>query len=154
EASSTTANGAPGFIVCCAPRETTGPSSCWARRGTPAASGSPPSWPWPNWTRTAGCAATWWGARRRSHSANSARRPSQSAVPESKGWVRRMDFALDEKTVAMRERLLAFMEKFVYPAEGTFRDQAARAHEGSAASRWDTPPVIEELKAEARAEGL
>jgi acyl-CoA dehydrogenase len=65
-----------------------------------------------------------------------------------------MDFALDEKTVEMRERLLAFMEKFVYPAEGTFRDQAARAHEESAASRWDTPPVIEELKAEARAEGL
>jgi acyl-CoA dehydrogenase len=54
----------------------------------------------------------------------------------------------------MRERLLAFMEKFVYPAEGTFRDQAARAHDGSAASRWDTPPVIEELKAEARAQGL
>jgi acyl-CoA dehydrogenase len=65
-----------------------------------------------------------------------------------------MDFALDEKTVEMRERLLAFMEKFVYPAEGTFRDQAARAPEESAASRWDTPPVIEELKAEARAEGL
>ena len=65
-----------------------------------------------------------------------------------------MDFALDEKTVEMRERLQAFMEKFVYPAEGTFRDQAARAREGSAASRWDTPPVIEELKAEARAQGL
>ena len=65
-----------------------------------------------------------------------------------------MDFALDEKTVEMRERLLAFMEKLVYPAEGTFRDQAARAREESAASRWDTPPVIEELKAEARAEGL
>ena len=65
-----------------------------------------------------------------------------------------MDFALDEKTVEMRERLLAFMDKFVYPAEGTFRDQAARAHERSGPSRWDTPPVIEELKAEARAQGL
>jgi len=65
-----------------------------------------------------------------------------------------MDFALDEKTVDMRERLLAFMETFVYPAEGTFRDQAARAHERSGPSRWDTPPVIEELKAEARARGL
>src|SRR6266853_5574536 len=60
-----------------------------------------------------------------------------------------MDFALDEKTVEMRERLLAFMQDFVYPAEGTFRDQAERAE-----SRWDTPPVIEELKAEARAQGL
>jgi acyl-CoA dehydrogenase len=60
-----------------------------------------------------------------------------------------MDFALDEKTVEMRERLLAFMQDFVYPAEGTFRDQA-----DSAQNRWDTPPVIEELKAEARAQGL
>src|SRR5271165_2696996 len=60
-----------------------------------------------------------------------------------------MDFALDEKTVEMRERLLAFMEEFVYPAEGTFREQA-----DSAQNRWDTPPVIGELKAEARAQGL
>ena len=60
-----------------------------------------------------------------------------------------MDFAPDEKTVEMRERLLAFMQDFVYPAEGTFHDQA-----DSAPNRWDTPPVIEELKAEARAQGL
>ena len=60
-----------------------------------------------------------------------------------------MDFAPDEKTVEMRERLLAFMQDFVYPAEGTFHDQA-----DSAPNRWDTPPVIEELKAEARARGL
>jgi len=60
-----------------------------------------------------------------------------------------MDFAPDEKTVEMRERLLALMQDFVYPAEGTFHDQA-----DSAPNRWDTPPVIEELKAEARARGL
>jgi len=60
-----------------------------------------------------------------------------------------MDFAPDEKTVEMRERLLAFMQDFVYPAEGTFHDQA-----DSAPNRWDTPPVIDELKAEARARGL
>jgi acyl-CoA dehydrogenase len=65
-----------------------------------------------------------------------------------------MDFALDEKTVEMRERLLAFMDKFVYPAEGTFRDQAHAQAALSAPNRWDTPPVIEELKAEARAQGL
>jgi acyl-CoA dehydrogenase len=41
------------------------------------------------------------------------------------------------------------MEEFVYPAEGTFREQAERA-----ANRWDTPPVMEELKAVARAQGL
>jgi len=60
-----------------------------------------------------------------------------------------MDFAPDEKTVEMRERLLAFMQDFVYPAEGTFHDQA-----DTAPNRWDTPPVIEELKAEARGQGL
>jgi acyl-CoA dehydrogenase len=60
-----------------------------------------------------------------------------------------MDFAPDSKTVEMRERLLAFMEDFVYPAEATFREQAE-----SASSRWDPPPVMEELKAEARARGL
>jgi acyl-CoA dehydrogenase len=60
-----------------------------------------------------------------------------------------MDFALDEKTVELRERLMAFMDEFVYPAEGTFREQAE-----SAQNRWDTPPVLSELKAEARARGL
>jgi acyl-CoA dehydrogenase len=60
-----------------------------------------------------------------------------------------MDFALDEKTVEMRERLLAFMKEFVYPAEGTFREQA-----DSAPNRWETPPVMEELKDEARVQGL
>jgi acyl-CoA dehydrogenase len=60
-----------------------------------------------------------------------------------------MDFALDAKTVEMRDRLLEFMDKFVYPAEPTFDEQVA-----GAPSRWDTPPVMEELKAEARARGL
>jgi acyl-CoA dehydrogenase len=60
-----------------------------------------------------------------------------------------MDFAFDDKTTELRDRLLEFMDKFVYPAEQTFREQAA-----AAASRWDTPPVMEELKAEARSRGL
>jgi acyl-CoA dehydrogenase len=60
-----------------------------------------------------------------------------------------MDFALDQKTIELRERLLAFMEDFVYPAEATFRDQV-----DSAGNRWGTPPVVEELKAGARAQRL
>jgi acyl-CoA dehydrogenase len=60
-----------------------------------------------------------------------------------------MDFAFDDKTTELRDRLLEFMEKFVYPAEQAYHDQAA-----AAANRWDTPPVMEELKAEARAQGL
>jgi acyl-CoA dehydrogenase len=60
-----------------------------------------------------------------------------------------MDFAFDETTTLLRERLLAFMDECVYPAEETFREQVGRAE-----NRWDTPPVIEELKVEARERGL
>ena len=60
-----------------------------------------------------------------------------------------MDFGFDETTTELRERLLAFMEEFVYPAEPTFRRQVEAAE-----NPWGTPPVIEELKAEARARGL
>ena len=60
-----------------------------------------------------------------------------------------MEFAFDQTTLDLRERLVAFMEEFVYPAEDRFREQVQ-----SAADRWDTPPVIEELKAAARARGL
>jgi acyl-CoA dehydrogenase len=60
-----------------------------------------------------------------------------------------MDFAFDSTTVELRERLLAFMDEVVHPAEARFRDEVAQA-----ADPWDTPPVIEELKAEARSRGL
>jgi acyl-CoA dehydrogenase len=60
-----------------------------------------------------------------------------------------MDFSLDQATVDWRERVLAFMDEFVYPAEPVFRDQVEAAE-----NRWDTPPIIEELKAEARSRGL
>ena len=60
-----------------------------------------------------------------------------------------MDFAFDETTLELERRLLAFMDECVYPAEPRFRDEAA-----SAANPWGTPPVLEELKAEARRRGL
>jgi acyl-CoA dehydrogenase len=60
-----------------------------------------------------------------------------------------MDFSLDQTTLELRERLVAFMDEFVYPAEPVFREQVE-----TAANNWDTPPIIEELKAEARARGL
>lgn len=44
-------------------------------------------------------------------------------------------------------QLQAFMEQQVLPAEGLFRTQVA-------SNRWVTPPILEELKARARAEGL
>ncbi|TBO58847.1 acyl-CoA dehydrogenase [Streptomyces kasugaensis] len=60
-----------------------------------------------------------------------------------------MDFAFDARTEELREQLLAFMATHVLPAERTADEQRA-----ALASPWDTPPVVEELKAEARRQGL
>jgi acyl-CoA dehydrogenase len=60
-----------------------------------------------------------------------------------------MDFAFDPTTQELRERLLAFMDEAVYPAEPRFREEVE-----TAADPWGTPPVIEELKARAREQGL
>ncbi|MFF8386777.1 acyl-CoA dehydrogenase family protein [Streptomyces kanasensis] len=60
-----------------------------------------------------------------------------------------MDFAMDARTEELRERLLAFMTEHVYPAEPVAEEQRA-----ALASPWDTPPVVAELKAEARRRGL
>ncbi|WP_236245438.1 acyl-CoA dehydrogenase family protein [Streptomyces sp. CC210A] len=60
-----------------------------------------------------------------------------------------MDFAFDARTEELRARLLAFLDGHVYPAEPVAEEQRA-----ALASPWDTPPVVEELKAEARRQGL
>jgi acyl-CoA dehydrogenase len=60
-----------------------------------------------------------------------------------------MDFAFDARTEELRARLLAFMDEYVYPAEAVAEEQRA-----ALASPWDTPAVVEELKAEARRQGL
>ena len=60
-----------------------------------------------------------------------------------------MDFGYDQTTVELQQQLLAFMDECVYPAEPTFRAQASALED-----RWGTPPVLEELKQEARRRGL
>ncbi|MET8571429.1 acyl-CoA dehydrogenase family protein [Streptomyces sp. NPDC004783] len=60
-----------------------------------------------------------------------------------------MDFAFDARTEELRARLLAFMDEYVYPAERVAHEQRARLH-----SPWETPQVVEDLKAEARRQGL
>ncbi len=63
-----------------------------------------------------------------------------------------MDFAYDARTEELREQLLSFMDSHIYPAEKVF---AAQLAEMAAAGReWERPPVIDELKAEARSRGL
>ncbi|MGW6742085.1 acyl-CoA dehydrogenase family protein [Streptomyces sp. NPDC055025] len=60
-----------------------------------------------------------------------------------------MDFAFDARTEELRARLLAFMDAYVLPAEEVAHEQRSRL-----ADPWGTPPVVEELKAEARRQGL
>ncbi len=61
-----------------------------------------------------------------------------------------MDFAFSERTEEWRERLQAFMDDHVTPAEPVYESQMAEVgHDPSF-----TPPVIEDLKAEARRRGL
>jgi acyl-CoA dehydrogenase len=60
-----------------------------------------------------------------------------------------MDFAFDARTEELRGQLLEFLDEHVYPAEPVFAEQVA-----AATDPWDTPPVVEDLKAAARARGL
>ena len=60
-----------------------------------------------------------------------------------------MEFELTDRCNDLRERLLAFMDEHVYPAETTFHDQLQ-----SAGDPHFHPPVMEELKAIARDRGL
>ena len=60
-----------------------------------------------------------------------------------------MDFGFDDTTTDLRRRLEEFYEAYILPAEPVFAEQIE-----SQDSPWDTPPIMEELKAKARAEGL
>jgi acyl-CoA dehydrogenase len=63
-----------------------------------------------------------------------------------------MDFAYDDRTQDLRERLSAFMDEQVYPAEPVFREQEEAAE--AAGRIWERLPVTAELKTEARRRGL
>ena len=63
-----------------------------------------------------------------------------------------MDFGYDTRTEELRDKLLAFMESHVYPAEPTFAQQVSEAE--ASGDIWQRPAVIDELKAEARRQGL
>ena len=61
-----------------------------------------------------------------------------------------MDFAFDARTEELRGQLLEFMDSHIYPAEPVFAEQMDEGPD-----RWSAhPPVMEELKAEARKRGL
>jgi acyl-CoA dehydrogenase len=60
-----------------------------------------------------------------------------------------MDFAFSDSCQELRERLLAFMDEHVYPAEAVYHEQLVES--GDPHSH---PPVMEELKERARELGL
>jgi len=59
-----------------------------------------------------------------------------------------MDFNFSKRCEEYRAKLLAFMDEHVYPNEKVYHEQL------EAGDRWENPPVMEELKAKAREQGL
>ena len=57
--------------------------------------------------------------------------------------------ALSKQAEDLHSRLLAFMDAHVYPAEAVYKQQHDESDD-----RWAWPPIMEELKAKAKAEGL
>lgn len=62
-----------------------------------------------------------------------------------------MFFEFDETTRDLITRVETFMDEHVYPAEAVAHEQMQAA---LAEDRWDPPAVLEDLKAEAREQGL
>jgi acyl-CoA dehydrogenase len=60
-----------------------------------------------------------------------------------------MDFQLSPTALALQDRLLAFMDERVYPAETVYEEQMAALGDPHA-----HPQIVEDLKAEARKRGL
>lgn len=61
-----------------------------------------------------------------------------------------MDFSLSEAQRRWRDRVRAFLDGHVVPAQETYRAQMA----AFGAERWQVPRIVEDLKAKAKAEGL
>jgi acyl-CoA dehydrogenase len=63
-----------------------------------------------------------------------------------------MDFAYSPRTQELQDKLNAFMQRHVYPAEAQY--EAELAENTRAGKRWTQLRTIEDLKPKARAEGL
>jgi len=63
-----------------------------------------------------------------------------------------MDFSYSDKVRDLQQRVGAFMDKFIYPAESRFHDELEKNRRGG--NPWQVIRVMEELKNQARAENL
>jgi acyl-CoA dehydrogenase len=64
-----------------------------------------------------------------------------------------VDFGFDSHTLQLRTQVLGFMDSHVYPAEPVLAEYAATSA-ADPKTAWSTPPIVEDLKAEARRRGL
>jgi acyl-CoA dehydrogenase len=60
-----------------------------------------------------------------------------------------MDFEFSDRSQQLRDKLIQFMDTQIYPNERVYHEQLEHAK-----SRWQVPPILDELKAKARAAGL
>src|ERR1700722_5584473 len=65
-----------------------------------------------------------------------------------------MDFGYDAQTQQLREKLLAFLDEHIYPAESVLHEQVEHRALTNPGDPWARPAVIDELKVEARKQGL
>ena len=62
-----------------------------------------------------------------------------------------MDFAFDDVTLGLMSKMTDFMAEVVYPAEPLAHEQIQANYDSDS---WAIPPVVEDLKAEAKKRGL
>jgi acyl-CoA dehydrogenase len=62
-----------------------------------------------------------------------------------------MDFGYTPAVEQWRERVQDFLDEVIYPAEPTFRDQVLAQ---ASTNPWGRPPIVDELKVQARERGL
>ncbi|MBY6062806.1 acyl-CoA dehydrogenase family protein [Pseudidiomarina sediminum] len=65
-----------------------------------------------------------------------------------------MDFQPSERTLAYRQRLIAFMQAHIEPIEANYHKENRRLNPDGQWTHWDVSPVVAELKERAKAEGL
>src|SRR5580658_3373421 len=63
-----------------------------------------------------------------------------------------MDFSHSDKVKQLQQRLQAFMDQHIYPAEAAFHEEMD--HNRRTGNPWQPTKVMEELKAKARAAGI
>lgn len=65
-----------------------------------------------------------------------------------------MDFTPSAKTTEYRQRLIQFMREHIEPNEANYHKECRRLNGSADWRTWQVPPLVRELKAKAKAQGL